>query len=202
MYRSDEGLSMVKLEESAKGNIAKELSLYKHRKKQAANDAQLLMNRIALLQKEEERANKKIDATKHRANEIIKMRQHHGERLMSYVEQAKEEQHIKMQMQSRNRETELEGRKNRQALASEIYTKRREDAAMLNMEKKSLTKQMLRDQEKEIKEKQRKREEIKRMEEKAKAKREEIKRLQVCEPATTTTKRHLFIISSKCFRSK
>lgn len=47
-------------------DVNRKLSLYKHRKKQAANDAQLLMNRIALLQKEEERARKKIEQTKER----------------------------------------------------------------------------------------------------------------------------------------
>ena len=37
-------------------NVTRKLSVLKHRKKAASNDAQLLMNRIALLQKEEERA--------------------------------------------------------------------------------------------------------------------------------------------------
>ncbi len=36
-------------------DVNRKLSIFKHRKKQAASDAQLLMNRIALLQKEEER---------------------------------------------------------------------------------------------------------------------------------------------------
>jgi len=52
-------------------DINRKLSIIKYRKKQAANDAQLLMNRIALLQKEEERARKKIDQTKDRASGII-----------------------------------------------------------------------------------------------------------------------------------
>ena len=55
-------------------NVNRKLSIFKHRKKQASNDAQLLMNRIALLQKEEDRARKKIDDTKERASEIINMR--------------------------------------------------------------------------------------------------------------------------------
>lgn len=61
--------------------VSHKLSILKHRKKQAANDAQLLMNRIALLQKEEERARKKIDATKDRANEILSMRHEHEKRI-------------------------------------------------------------------------------------------------------------------------
>ena len=52
------------------GDVSRRLSILKHKKKQAANDAQLLMNRIALLQKEEERARKKIDQTKDRASGI------------------------------------------------------------------------------------------------------------------------------------
>lgn len=52
------------------GDISRRLSILKHKKQQASNDAQLLMNRIALLQKEEERARKKIDQTKDRASGI------------------------------------------------------------------------------------------------------------------------------------
>lgn len=57
--------------EDAGTDVSRRLSILKHKKKQAANDAQLLMNRIALLQKEEERARKKIDQTKDRASGII-----------------------------------------------------------------------------------------------------------------------------------
>lgn len=47
------------VEISKNDNISRQLNVYKHVKKKAANDAQLLMNRIALIQKEEERAKKK-----------------------------------------------------------------------------------------------------------------------------------------------
>ena len=43
-------------------------------RKRADEDAKLLSNRIKLLQNEESKARKKIDETKKRANDIIKMR--------------------------------------------------------------------------------------------------------------------------------
>ena len=79
MASPEEMLQALSLEESqSSNNISHQVSVYKYRKKQAANDAQLLMNRIALLQKEEERARKKIEMTKDRADEIIAMRNEHG----------------------------------------------------------------------------------------------------------------------------
>ena len=47
-------------------------------------------NRVALLQKEEERARKKIDQTKERAMEIIAMRDENERRLQSYIEMSNE----------------------------------------------------------------------------------------------------------------
>jgi dynactin complex subunit len=65
-------------------NVNKKLSVYKHIKKKAANDAQLLMNRIALIQKEEERARKKIEQTKERAVEILALRSDTQKRVKAY----------------------------------------------------------------------------------------------------------------------
>ena len=67
------------------GNLGRKLSIIKHRKKQATNDAQLLMNRIALLQKEEDRARKKIDFTKEKAKDIILLKSENETRIKAHV---------------------------------------------------------------------------------------------------------------------
>jgi len=66
-------------------NVNRQLNIYKHIKKKAANDAQLLMNRIALIQKEEERARKKIEQTKERATEILSLRHDSEKRVKAYA---------------------------------------------------------------------------------------------------------------------
>lgn len=43
----------------------------KSQRKQVEKDAELLKNRIALLQMEEKKARKKIDETKKRTNEVV-----------------------------------------------------------------------------------------------------------------------------------
>ena len=42
------------------GDVTRRLSFFKHKKKQAANDAQLLMNRIALFKKKKKEHVKKL----------------------------------------------------------------------------------------------------------------------------------------------
>lgn len=74
-------------------DVSRQLSILKHRKKTAANDAQLLLNRIALLQKEEERARRKIEKTKDRASEILTMRDENFQRVDRFV-RAAEEEHV------------------------------------------------------------------------------------------------------------
>ena len=59
--------------------------LVKQKKKQAEHDKRLLVNRIALLKKEERKAYKKIEKTKERAQEVLTVRieheRHHSERV-------------------------------------------------------------------------------------------------------------------------
>jgi len=160
------------------GDVTRRLSFLKHKKKQAANDAQLLMNRIALLQKEEERARKKIDQTKDRASEILAMRDENEKRIQAYVGAVNEERSNQLKQQMKNKEIDQESRKNRMQQAELITSKRKEDVSAMLQEKKALTKLMLKEQEKELKEKQKKRDEVKKQEELARLKREQEKREQ------------------------
>ncbi|KAJ1461350.1 hypothetical protein M885DRAFT_457454 [Pelagophyceae sp. CCMP2097] len=66
-----------KFDGSPGGSVCGKLLDANHKRKQAEHDKQLLMNRIALLKKEEDRAWKKIQKTKGRAEEILKIRIDH-----------------------------------------------------------------------------------------------------------------------------
>lgn len=55
----------------AQDQDAKRLMDAKAQRKQVEKDAELLKNRIALLQMEEKKARKKIDETKKRTNEVV-----------------------------------------------------------------------------------------------------------------------------------
>ena len=154
-------------------NINRKVSIYKHRKKQAASDAQLLMNRIALLQKEEERARKKIDETKDRATEIISMRGENEKRMKDYLNAGSAEQQLREELQRKVKENDAEGRRARQEVHGNILNKRREDATSLLNQKKQLTKFMLKEQERELKLKQQKRDEVRAAQEESRRKREE-----------------------------
>jgi hypothetical protein len=155
------------------GNVGKKLSIIKHRKKQATNDAQLLMNRIALLQKEEDRARKKIDITKERAKDIIILKSENETRIKAYINAVSEEERLKLELKMRNKEQDSEGRRARNMNAEIILNKKREDVANLQKEKKTLTKIMIQEQEMDLRLKQKRREDVKKMEEDAKRRREQ-----------------------------
>eukprot|EP01038_Epipyxis_sp_PR26KG_P005062 gene5062-7066_t len=157
-------------------NINRKLSVLKHRKKQAANDAQLLMNRIALIQKEEERARKKIEQTKQRASEIISTRHESVKRVHDYENAVGEVKQIQQILLAKNKEQETEGKAARAQRIGMLMNKRKEDVFELKMEKQYLTQVMIEEQEKELRKKQIRREEIRKMEEEMKLRKEEEKR--------------------------
>jgi DNA repair exonuclease SbcCD ATPase subunit len=184
--------SPVDLDEDS-SNVNKKLSLLKHMKKKSANDAQLLMytkyfpsyliyftylfflrrNRIALIQKEEERARKKIQETKERAAEIIALRNESERRVAAYVNAAGEVRQLQQVLIAKNREQDTEGKKARQQRLQMIHNQRKEEVGEMLMEKKYLTQLMLQEQSREVQLKQQKREQVKRMEEEMKRKKEQ-----------------------------
>jgi len=99
----------------------------KQKRKQAEHDRQLLLNRIALLKKEEDRAYKKIAKTKSRAEEILRIRIEH--------EQENSEREAKHRREMRRRKLEAEinmaaeetSRKNRQMQINLIQAQKRCD---------------------------------------------------------------------------
>merc|ERR1712096_285011 len=60
-------------------NTASRKLAAKHARKRAEDDAKLLSNRIALLKAEEQKAWKKIEETRNRAAQIMKLRQRNAE---------------------------------------------------------------------------------------------------------------------------
>ena len=115
-------MSTADLERLAQDGVSvnRRLSVYKHRKKAAATDAQLLMNRIALLQKEEERARKKVNNTKGRAVEILSMREENFAKIKVFSEVLGKREEIQQEMQKKNKDQEAESRRNRQIQAKII----------------------------------------------------------------------------------
>jgi len=157
-------------------NVNRKINILKHRKKQAANDAQLLMNRIGLLQKEEDRARKKIDQTKERAEEILAMRSENERRIQQFIDAAGEERILQRELQQRNKQQDGESRRVRSIQAEIINNKKREGVVEMQMESQQLMKSMLGEQERELRMKQKKRDEVRRMEEQAKQRKEEERR--------------------------
>eukprot|EP00600_Ochromonadales_sp_CCMP1393_P001898 CAMPEP_0174984554 /NCGR_PEP_ID=MMETSP0004_2-20121128/17794_1 /TAXON_ID=420556 /ORGANISM="Ochromonas sp., Strain CCMP1393" /LENGTH=380 /DNA_ID=CAMNT_0016236991 /DNA_START=38 /DNA_END=1180 /DNA_ORIENTATION=+ len=162
-------MSLVVDEDS---NVNKKLSVYKHVKKKAANDAQLLMNRIALIQKEEERARKKIEQTKERAVEILALRNDTQKRVKAYKNANSEVKQLQQIMLAKNREQEEESKRVRAHRLDTMQKKKKSEVIDMLMEKKYLTQMMIHEQEKDIQMKQKRRMEIRKMEEEAKAKKE------------------------------
>lgn len=132
-----------------------------------------LRNRIALIQKEEERARKKIEQTKERAAEILSLRMESERRVQIFSNAAGQAQQIQQIQIAKNRELDMEGKKNRAKTIESLKHKKKEEVTEMLMEKKFLTQQMIRDQEEEIRLKQQKRDEIKRMEQEQKQRKEE-----------------------------
>jgi hypothetical protein len=137
----------------------------------------LCRNRIALIQKEEERARRKIQETKDRAAEIIALRNENEQRVKAYVNAASEIQTLHKVLIAKNREQEIEGKKAKAQRFQMLYQKRHEGVQEMLMEKKYLTQLMLQEQSQLILRKQQQAEEIKRKEEEFR-KKKELEKLQ------------------------
>lgn len=129
-------------------------------------------NRIALIQKEEERARKKIQQTKERAAEILALRHDNEERLKAYSVAATEVKQLQRVMLAKNREQEVEGKKAREQRFEMLQNRRKEEVGEMVMERKYLTQLMIEEQQRDVILKQSRREKIRRMEEEVRLKKE------------------------------
>lgn len=135
-------------------NITRKIFVNKHRKKQAANDAQLLMNRIALLQKEEERARKKVEQTKERAEEVLAMREDNDRRMQEVTLIADMERKLKEEAFRKNFELEEESRMLKVKHIDEQMMKRRESVEKLRDMKLKHRFDIIKEKQDEVKKKQ------------------------------------------------
>lgn len=129
-----------------------------------------------MIQKEEERARKKIQETKERAAEIIALRYENEKRVEEYASAVTEVKKFQQVLLAKNREQDTEGKKARQQRMEMLQHRRREGVEEMVMEKKYLTQLMIQEQEREIMLKQKRRDEVRRMEEEMKAKKEQEQR--------------------------
>jgi len=152
------------------GDVSRELSVLKHRKKQAANDAQLLLNRIALLQKEEERARRKIEQTKDRASDILSMRDENYKRVERFVCSAEEEAALQNTLHEKNLAMDANARATRMSQIKKVLTQRQQAVKNMRDEKKQHEQELLANFEKDLAAKQQKRDAVKYKEEVARLK--------------------------------
>lgn len=153
-------------------DVNRQLSIHKYRKKQAANDAQLLMNRIALLQKEEERARKKVDTTKARALDILTMREENEHRMKDWMDAAEEDRKQREEIHARNFFLEEQSRMLKKDLANKQMAKKRESVDNLRGQKVVLRKELVQMKEQDVKRKQEMRTLVRQKEDEARKKRE------------------------------
>ena len=150
-------------------------SVFKHKKKQAANESQLLMNRIALLQKEEERARKKIEKTKTRAVEILALRDENEKRIKEWIAASTDDEAVKKKKAMANKEFEERSRRARADRNNKAKEANMSKVTKMKEEKKSILKEIIRFENSELKKNQDRRGEVKRQEELAKLRREKQK---------------------------
>ena len=88
--------------------------LVKQKKKQAEHDKRLLVNRLALLKKEESKAYKKIEKTRERAEEVLKVRVEHERHNSERDARHRRTQRRRKLEAEANKASEAEARRNRQ----------------------------------------------------------------------------------------
>jgi hypothetical protein len=129
------------------------------------------------LQKEEERARRKVDQTKHRALDILALREENELRTKEWMDAAANEQRMREEIYRKNAEMEEQSRIVKKKQLDAVFRKKKQDVDHVRDEKMQLREEMLRMKELDIKRKQQMRTEIRIREEEARKKREEEKRL-------------------------
>ena len=129
--------------------------------------------RIALLQKEEERARKKIVETTEKASEVLQMREKNVSRLKQWDSLTSEDLKKKKQMQMKFKREEEDARVARSQKAQMVHEKRWQSAAEVKGEKERILKSVISERERELQLKQKKREEIRKQQEQARLRREQ-----------------------------
>lgn len=157
-------------------SISHRLSITSSRKKRASNDAQLLLNRISLLKKEEDKAKKRTLKTKQKALEVLLIREEQESRYHNQLAVDESEKYQIQEIHDKNILAENQLRNSTVLRSEEIKRKKKEDARGIKSEKQQITHQILREQEEEYLLKKKKCDDVRRMECLARKRREEEKR--------------------------
>eukprot|EP00388_Colpodella_angusta_P039111 GDKK01046437.1.p1 GENE.GDKK01046437.1~~GDKK01046437.1.p1 ORF type:complete len:310 (+),score=88.82 GDKK01046437.1:39-968(+) len=104
------------------------LATAKESRKRAELDAQLLANRIALLKQEEEKAWKKIEETRKKANEILSLRQQNEQKYIAKEEFYKHKYETIRQAQQQNAAARERAHETRSATHSAVLESKRHGA--------------------------------------------------------------------------
>lgn len=130
-----------------------------------------------MLQKEEERARKKVDQTKLKALDILALREENELRTKEWMEAAANEQRMREEIYRKNAEMEEQSRIIKKKQLDAVVRKKKQDVDHVRDEKLHLREEMLKMKELDIRRKQQMRTEIRIKEEEARRKREEEKRI-------------------------
>ena len=136
-----------------------------HRQKHIEQDAQLLENRIALLKKEEQRAWRKIQQTKKRADEIVSMRRENEARQAEKKKMAEQAEEREKVLAAEHHKLEERARLARAKNLEQMYLTKRSDVQKLKQERKLIKDEVKEQRASELRRKEEKRYMIKKREE-------------------------------------
>jgi len=112
-------------------------------RKKAEEDAQLLANRIALLQLEEKKAMKKIEETKKKAKEIIELKNRNlqSQKEREHMKKQKEEEEIKKLIQ--NKSVKEQVKINQENNRNQLLRRLKDDVELMRKTKQDMKEQTL-----------------------------------------------------------
>lgn len=96
-------------------------------------DANMLANRIALLKQEEMRTWKKIEETKKRAADVMRLKQRNNERVAQKIEYQQEKEFEKKMLQEQNVRMRLMNQQEKEKIMQAIKDSKAEEAAQAKL---------------------------------------------------------------------
>lgn len=105
-------------------------------RKQVEKDAELLKNRIALLQMEERKARKKIDETKKRTNEVVLLKKRNEQKYKQKVVKMKKDNEEKIKIKQRNDAIRRQRMEEQKKIKEALFISKKQEAKMAKLQKK------------------------------------------------------------------
>lgn len=107
-------------------------------RKKAEEDAQLLANRIALLQLEEKRTMKKIDETKKKAKEIMDLKNRNMQKQMEKEQLRKQKEEEEMRKMMQNKDVKEQIKANQENNRNQLLRRLKEDVDLMRKTKQDV----------------------------------------------------------------